>query len=66
MNKPKRGEFYKHYKGDTYQIIGDAFHTEDAEVLILYKSVNGKTVYARPYDIFVGSIDGNPRFKKIQ
>jgi hypothetical protein len=70
MNKPKRGEFYEHFKGGTYKIVGYALDTETQIELILYKSFKDNVVWARPSGMFMETVerDGErkPRFQKIQ
>ena len=55
----KIGNIIKHYKGNYYQILGFATHTETLEDLILYASYDIETketwkvrVWARPKHMF--------------
>ena len=44
---------YRHFKGNEYEVIGFATHSETKEKLVLYKSLrNPDEVWARPYDMF--------------
>ena len=36
-NPPKKGEVYKHYKGDSYEIIGMAIHSNEDVWMVVYK-----------------------------
>lgn len=36
-NSPIKGEIYKHYKGDSYQIVGLAIHSNDDIWMVVYK-----------------------------
>lgn len=63
---------YQHYKGrHHYEVIGVGLDTETLESLVIYSTVykSKVTLWARPYDMFVGTvvIDGikTPRFKKL-
>lgn len=49
MTYPVPGQKYQHYKGGIYEIVSMAAHTETAEQMVVYKSVNFGTVYVRPY-----------------
>jgi hypothetical protein len=65
MNKyPLPGQTYQHYKGGVYEIITLSSHTENREVLVIYKSIPFGTVYARPLDIWNESV--NIEDKEIQ
>ncbi len=61
---------YRHFKGNEYEVLGFANHTETGEKLVIYMSVDGSgDVWARPYDIFSENVnvDGKSvkRFTKL-
>ena len=61
---------YRHYKGNEYEVLGFAKHTETGEKLVIYMAVdNSGDVWARPYDMFAESVtvDGKnvKRFTKL-
>lgn len=44
---------YRHFKGNEYEVIGFAKHTETNETLVIYASFNeGEAVWARPVEMF--------------
>lgn len=59
---------YEHYKGGRYECFGQAIQESDGTPLALYRSVDTKTIFARPAVEFFGDvvIDGVsvPRFRK--
>lgn len=62
---------YRHFKGNEYEVIGFARHSETEERLVLYRSLkNPEEVWARPYDMFAEVItrDGKRirRFEKVE
>jgi len=68
--KVKPGK-YKHYKGNEYQVVGTAFHSETLELMVLYRPLYGEgALWVRPYDMFIESINvhGNSclRFQYIE
>jgi hypothetical protein len=62
---------YQHYKGDFYDVIGVALHSENHEPLVIYKPLYESPVpyWLRPYDMFIDHVVFNgeqvPRFKKV-
>lgn len=52
----KKG-WYKHFKGEVYQILGIAKHTETEEEFVLYIHItdsNPDGFWVRPVDMFLG------------
>ena len=56
---------YRHFKGNEYEVIAIAKHSETLEELVIYKSLSNGELWARPKSLFVGIADGQPRFTKI-
>lgn len=51
------GGIYKHFKGNLYKVIDVAFHCENLEEYVVYKSIeNGKT-WIRPKKEFLSEVD---------
>jgi hypothetical protein len=68
MIKPGR---YRHYKGQDYEVIGCARHSETEEELVVYRALYGdRGLWVRPIAMFTQqlSIDGKsvPRFSFLQ
>lgn len=68
MIKPGR---YRHYKGQEYEVIGCARHSETDEELVVYRALYGdRGLWVRPIAMFAEpiSIDGKsvPRFSFLQ
>jgi hypothetical protein len=65
---------YEHYKGNRYEVVGEAIHTETQEPMVLYKALykgnfSEGTIWARPLEMFteIVQVDGKamPRFRKL-
>ena len=66
----KKG-MYRHYKGQSYEVLMTARHSETEEWMVVYKALYGdKGMWVRPYEMFVEKVEVNgvtmPRFEKIE
>ena len=62
---------YQHYKGNLYQVLHTAKHSETEESLVVYRCLYGEYgVWVRPLSMFAETLthDGKqvPRFKLIK
>lgn len=61
---------YKHYKGNYYEVIGVALHSETLEEFVIYKALYGDyKLWVRPKAMFLEHVNVNgksiPRFKRV-
>ena len=61
---------YRHYKGNEYEVVEVARHSETREELVVYRALYGERgLWVRPVSMFLEmfNIDGRtvPRFEKI-
>jgi hypothetical protein len=74
MNIPKSG-IYEHYKGNRYQVLGIARHSETLEELVVYRALYDSeefgpdALWARPVEMFAETVRVKgkpvPRFRFI-
>ncbi len=57
LKMPKKGEIYRHFKGNLYKVLTIAMHTETEEMMVVYQEQNGESVYARPLGMFVSKVN---------
>ena len=49
---------YRHFKGNYYQVMGVATHSETQEKLVVYQPLYGEGgLWVRPYEMFAGEVD---------
>jgi hypothetical protein len=54
---------YRHYKGNFYEVIGIARHSESEEELVVYRQLYGDgSLWVRPLGMFMEDVDvdGSP------
>jgi len=61
---------YRHYKGNNYEVIGTARHSETLEELVVYRALYGECgLWVRPRKMFTEFIDCDgvqvPRFAYV-
>jgi len=62
---------YRHYKGQDYEVMGVAIHTENEEEHVVYRALYGDyRLFVRPKSMFVEGVEKGdykgPRFRLEQ
>ncbi|MBQ6830085.1 MAG: DUF1653 domain-containing protein [Clostridia bacterium] len=70
MKDVKIGGKYRHFKGNEYEVLHVAKHSEDLQPMVVYRALYGEgDVWVRPLDMFTDTVtrDGKtmPRFEEI-
>ena len=68
MMKPGR---YRHYKGQDYEVLGVARHSETEEEYVVYRQLYGAGgLWIRPLEMFLESVTIGetvvPRFRRLE
>ena len=59
MQMPKKGR-YRHYKGNEYELIGIANHSETLEKMVVYRALYGEgALWVRPLSMWSESVEVN-------
>ena len=76
MEEVKVGGTYRHYKGNLYEVVGVAHHSETLEELVVYRALYASPEYGtnalwvRPKTMFLENVLVNgktmPRFTLVQ
>ena len=59
MQMPKKGK-YRHYKGNEYELIGIASHSETLEKMVVYRALYGEgELWVRPISMWSETVEVN-------
>lgn len=52
------GYQFRHFKGNLYEVVGIAIHSESAEPMVIYRSASDHNLmWCRPLDMFTSEVD---------
>ena len=62
--------YYEHYKGNIYQVMTCAIHTETGEEMVVYRDASDSSkVWVRPRSMFEENVTAQdstfPRFRRV-
>ena len=68
--EPRPGR-YRHFKGNEYQVIGLARHSETTDPFVVYRALYGEQgLWVRPAAMFVETVEVGgkrvPRFERVE
>ena len=71
MQNPLQKGLYRHFKGNIYEVIDTARHSETEQDMVIYRALYGDFgLWVRPIDLFTEEVvlNGNkiPRFQLIE
>ncbi len=70
MKKLETGAIYKHYKGTKAKVLGEGFHSETQEPVVIYIHLEDGVIWVRPKEMFLGNVivkgQKVERFKKVK
>lgn len=56
--EPREYQVYRHFKGNLYQVLAIAKHTETYEKMVVYRSLfDASKIYCRPLTMFMSEVD---------
>ena len=59
--------YYKHFKGNIYEVIGIGKHSETLEELVIYKSIKDNSIWVRPLSMWNETIErDNNIYKRFE
>jgi len=54
---------YRHYKGNMYEVLMAARHSETEEWMVVYKTLYGDfSIWVRPYEMFIERVEVDGEF----
>ena len=57
---------YRHYKGNEYEVLEIAHHSETLEPMVVYRALYGNgEVWVRPAKMWNEPVGGKPRFERV-
>ena len=75
MKELEIGAIYKHYKGNKYEVVGIALHSETLEEMVVYKALykteghEENSLWVRPKEMFLENViiggEEVERFEKV-
>lgn len=55
---------YRHYKGNLYEVLHSAKHSETLEEMIVYKALYDDSIWVRPFKMFFEDIEIDGKIQK--